>query len=47
MVEMILHTALLSQRIRLRYRQNAPVEMEGQVNLRPRHHIIMQPEMRS
>jgi cytochrome P450 len=46
MVEMILHAALLARRLRLRYLRQQPVEMECQVNLRPKHSIFMQPEER-
>lgn len=46
MVEMILHAALLAQRLRLRYLRQQPVEIECQVNLRPKHSIFMQPEER-
>ena len=46
MVEMLLHTALVARRLRLRYCCNEPVELECQVNLRPKHSIMMQPEER-
>jgi cytochrome P450 len=46
MVEMMLHTALLARRIRLRYSPKQPIELECQVNLRTRHSIFMFPEMR-
>ena len=47
MIEMVVHTALLARRLRLRYLAEQPVEMECQVNLRPKHSIVMQPEERS
>jgi len=46
MVEMMLHTALLARRIRLRYRPKQPIELECQVNLRTKHSLYMQPEKR-
>ena len=46
MVEMLLHTALVAQKLRLRYCCNEPVELECQVNLRPKHSIMMQLEER-
>ena len=46
MVEMLLHTALVARQLRLRYCCNDPVELECQVNLRPKHSIMMQPEER-
>jgi cytochrome P450 len=46
MVEMILHAALLARRLRLRYLRQQSVEIECQVNLRPKHSIFMQPEER-
>jgi cytochrome P450 len=46
MVEMIVHTALIARRLRLRYLREEPVEMECQVNLRPKQSIMMQLEER-
>jgi len=46
MVEMLLHTSLVARQVRLRYCCNEPVELECQVNLRPKHSIMMQPEER-
>jgi cytochrome P450 len=46
MVEMIIHTALIARRLRLRYLREDPVELECQVNLRPRQNIMMQLEER-
>jgi cytochrome P450 len=46
MVEMLLHTALVARQLRLRYCCNDPVELECQVNLRPKHSIMMQLEER-
>ncbi len=46
MIEMILHTALLARRIRLRYLSRQPVELECQVNLRTKHSLYMMPEKR-
>ena len=46
MVEMIAHTALIARKIRLRYLRDEPVEMECQVNLRPRQSIMMRLEKR-
>lgn len=47
MVEMILHTAMLARRIRLRYLPKRPLELECQVNLRSKHGIFMLPELRN
>lgn len=47
MVEMLIHTALLARQLRLRYLHNEPVELEGQVNLRPKSSIFMQLEERN
>ena len=46
MAEMMLHTALLARRIRLRYLPKQPIELECQVNLRTKHSICMVPELR-
>jgi cytochrome P450 len=46
MVEMIVHTAMLARRIRLRYVPKYPLEIECQVNLRSKHAIYMLPELR-
>ena len=46
MVEMLLHTAMLARRIRLRYLPKYPLELECQVNLRSKHSIWMLPEKR-
>jgi cytochrome P450 len=46
MVEMILHTAMLARRIRLRYLPKYPLELECQVNLRSKRSIWMLPEKR-
>ncbi len=46
MVEMVLHTALLARRIRLRYLPKQPIELECQVNLRTKHSLYMLPEKR-
>ncbi len=46
MVEMIIHTALMARRLRMRYLREKPVELECQVNLRPRQNIMMQLEER-
>ena len=47
MVEMIYHAALLSRDVRLRYLPQQPVELECQVNLRTKHPLMMQPEIRA
>jgi len=47
MVEMIYHVALLSRDVRLRYLPQQPVELECQVNLRTKHPLMMQPELRA
>jgi cytochrome P450 len=46
MAEMIVHTAMLARRIRLRYRPRHPLELECQVNLRSKHAIYMLPQIR-
>nr|AEQ20466.1 putative carotene beta-ring hydroxylase [uncultured bacterium CSL142] len=46
MAEMVLHTALLARRVHLHYVPKGSVELEGQVNLRSKHHIYMQLEIR-
>ena len=46
MVEMLLHTALVARQLRLRYRRDEPVELECQVNLRPKNSIFMELEER-
>lgn len=46
MIEMLLHTALLARRIRLRYLPKQPIELECQVNLRTKHSLHMLPEKR-
>lgn len=46
LVEMIVHTALMARQFRLRYRRAEPVQMECQVNLRPKNSIMMQLESR-
>ena len=47
MIEMIVHTAMLARRIRLRYLPKHPLELECQVNLRSKHGIFMLPELRN
>ncbi len=46
MVEMIIHTALIARKYRLRYLREQPMEMECQVNLRPKQSIMMRLEER-
>ena len=46
MLEMMLHTALLARRIRLRYLPKQAIELECQVNLRTKHPLYMQTEKR-
>jgi hypothetical protein len=46
MAEMLIHTALIVRKLKLRYCCSSPVEMECQVNLRPKNSIVMQPEER-
>lgn len=46
MVEMIIHAAVIASALRLRYIGTEDVELECQVNLRPRQPIHMQPEIR-
>ena len=43
---MMIHTALIARKFRLRYLREEPMEMECQVNLRPKQSIMMQLEER-
>ncbi|NBR28513.1 MAG: cytochrome P450, partial [Betaproteobacteria bacterium] len=47
MVEMMIHTALIARKFRLRYLRQDPMGMECQVNLRPIENIMMQLEERN
>jgi cytochrome P450 len=46
LLEMMIHTALIARKFRLRYLREEPMEMECQVNLRPKRSIMMQLEER-
>ena len=46
LLEMMIHTALIARKFRLRYLREEPMEMECQVNLRPKQSIMMQLEER-
>ena len=46
MAEMVMHTAMLARGIRLRYVAREPLELECQVNLRPKRSLHMFPEWR-
>ena len=46
MLEMVLHTALLARRFRLRYLPTHPIELECQINLRAKRPLFMQVEKR-
>lgn len=44
--EMLVHLAHMSRRFRLRRADDAPVELEAQINLRPRSNLMMMVDMR-
>jgi enediyne biosynthesis protein E7 len=46
-VEMQLHLIIIARRLRLRYVQTKPLELEAGVNLRSRHDFIMVPERKA
>jgi len=46
MFEMMMHVFLLARRLHLRCLPQPPVELECQVNLRTKHPLMMQPELR-
>lgn len=46
-VEMQIHLMTIASRLRLRYTQSKPIELEAGVNLRSKHDFIMYPEERN
>lgn len=46
-VEMQLHVLIIARRLRLRYVQTRPLELEAGVNLRSKHDFIMMPERKA
>ena len=46
MFEMLVHVSRMSRRFRLRRADDRPIELEAQINLRPRSHLMMTIEVR-
>ena len=46
MFEMLVHVNRMSRRFRLKRADDRPIELEAQINLRPRSHLMMNVEVR-
>jgi hypothetical protein len=46
MFEMLVHVNRMARRFRLRLLNDAPIELEAQINLRPRSNLLMTVENR-
>jgi hypothetical protein len=46
MFEMLVHVDRMAQRFRLRLLNDDPIELEAQINLRPRSNLLMSVENR-
>jgi cytochrome P450 len=46
MFEMLVHVNRMSRRFRLKRADNQPIELEAQINLRPRSNLMMTVEVR-
>jgi hypothetical protein len=46
MFEMLVHVHTMSRRFRLSRAGNEPIELEAQINLRPKSHLMMNVETR-